>query len=80
MQHKPRKTPNASEVSAKSVCSGLLLGLMWLGASAAGFEMPAFKLLATRRYVLDNERVLAELRPETVFCADVQHPPMAPFP
>ena len=77
MQHKPRKTPNASEVSAKSVCAGLLLGLMWLGASAAGFEMPAFKLLATRRYVLDNERVLAELRPETVFCADVQHPPMA---
>ena len=41
-------------------------------AEAVG--VPAFRLLATRRYVLDNERILTELRPEAVPCPEVQHP------
>ncbi len=46
-------------------------------AHASRGEVPAFKLLGTRRYVLDNERIVAELRPEAVLCPDVQHPMMA---
>ena len=60
-------------------CVMLLLALA-TGTVFAESGIPAFKLLATRRYVLDNERVLAELRPETVVCSSVQHPLMALSP
>ena len=41
-------------------------------AEAVG--VPAFRLLATRRYGLANERIRTELRPEAVPCPEVQHP------
>lgn len=67
------------KASARILCPWLVLGLTVcaLGGRASPSEVPSFRLLATRRYVLDNERVMAELRPEAVFCHEVQHPLMA---
>ena len=54
----------------------LFAGLSVTCALAVGESLPIgdFKLLASRRYVLDNERTLAELVPETVMTPSVQHP------
>jgi len=54
-----------------SVC--FLLVLLPLAADVPA-EIPAFRLLATRRYVLDNELPLAELKPVAVSVASLQHP------
>ena len=45
--------------------------LCW-GALAQG--VPEFKLLASRRFVLDNERVIAELDPASTMVKEIQHP------
>lgn len=63
----------------KYVMKFLALPLSFLPAvcALAVGEMPhvgEFKLLSSRRYVLDNERTLAELVPETVMTPGVQHP------
>lgn len=48
---------------------------LFVGAAVADIPgVGAFKLLASRRYVLDNELTLAELSPESVSVASLQHP------
>ena len=44
------------------------------------FSIPTFHLLASRRFMLDNEIVLSELVPGTVACPSLQHPAMPHCP
>lgn len=53
-----------------------VLGVAFV-AVAVPSAVPEFKLLAARRFVLDNELTMTELRPEAVACPDVQHPAMS---
>lgn len=55
----------------------MLVQVVVVAATACASGLPTdgtFKLLASRRYVLDNEVTLAELRPEAVSVASLQHP------
>ena len=60
------------------IARGVMLALVTVSAlGAAATDIPGigtFKLLASRRYVLDNEVTLAELKPAAVSVASLQHP------
>ena len=58
----------------------VVVGLTCVAAALLAAEpaeaVPEFRLLAARRFVLDNELTMTELRPAAVACPDVQHPAM----
>lgn len=58
-------------ILALALCCFVGMPLCW-GALAQG--VPEFKLLASRRFVLDNERVIAELDPASTMVKEIQHP------
>ncbi len=57
-----------------------MIGLAFVAAAFPDADqasgIPEFRLLAARRFVLDNELTMTELRPEAVACPDAQHPMM----